>query len=166
MMGLRAVPVGLAIWYGSLAPAPAHGAYATSDDVVTGYERYVGDRVEIGGQVVSMDPVTIAVTNGDERRELRVTGATGTVRRGERIRVFGILESDGTVHATDAFTVRRGGLVYTRVVSLLAGLWVLWRLLAHWRLDTDRFALERRPMPRAVRAAVGAWFSRRRDGDA
>lgn len=68
---------------------------------------------------------------------------------GDELWVYGVVEStrdtgtgtEATVRALNAFVVPRSGLQYAYVVSALAGLWVLYRLVRGWRLDTGRWGL-------------------------
>ncbi|WP_372910782.1 hypothetical protein [Salinigranum sp.] len=58
--------------------------------------------------------------------------------------MFGHLVDEDTVQVTNAFPVPPSGFIYSYLVSFVAGLWVLARLLTQWRLDTAR-GLVRRP---------------------
>lgn len=150
-LGVIAVIVillGLCVWFGALAPAPTLGAYPDSDTVGQTPSAYVGSVVEISGRVVHTEPVVIELASRPDSRLLAVTDLTTPVVEGETLRVFGTMTGPGTVSATAAFTVPRSGFVYTYVVSFLAGLWVLSRLLGQWRF-APRAGFVRRAEPRS-----------------
>jgi hypothetical protein len=75
-----------------------------------------------------------------------VTGVAHPVAEGDTLRLFGTLIDPETVRVTRSFAVPPSGATYTYSVSFLAGLWVLGRLLSHWRLDPTR-GLVRRSRP-------------------
>lgn len=139
--------IGLLVWYGSLGPAPEAGAYPDAGDLATDYEAYVGERVSLRGTVVGTDPVVVE-TAGATGLTLTVRALSGTAAVGETLRVFAVVEPDGTLRAIDGVLVARPSLRYTYVVSFVAGLWALARLVRHWRVDGAQRAL----VPRAETA--------------
>lgn len=146
---LLAALVGLCIWYGTLAPAPALGDYPENADIVENYGGYVGEQATISGPVQSLDPVTLVVKGLDgTTHRLTIHGAPTSVQRGDKLRVFGVVEPGFTIRATNVIIVPAGNLWYTWLVSLGAGLWVFGRVLRHWRLDTTTLSLA--PRERAV----------------
>lgn len=132
---------GLLVWHGTLAPAPEVGDYPNSADLVADYDRYAGDRVAVSGAVVATGPVVVELRSGGDSRRLTVRELSVPVERGDRLRVYGVADPDGTVRAINAFTVPRWGLWYTYAVSFLAGLWVLARLGRHWTVDRTALGL-------------------------
>lgn len=145
LLTLVALLFGLAVWYGSLAPAPALGAYPSQEHLATDYDRYLGERVTVDGSVQTTDPVTITAEYGaGQTIRLTVTGLSTSVSEGETLRVYGVVEPDSTIRAINAFTVPRRGLWYTWTVSFVAGLWVLGRIIRYWKLDTGDWTLEPR----------------------
>lgn len=135
---------GLAIWFGSLGPAPALGDYPDPSDLGAQYDRYLGDRATVSDVVRTTDPVTIHPTYGaGDSLVLEITDLPFTVNEGDTLRVFGVVEPEHTIRTIHAFTVPRSGLLYTWSISFVAGLWVLGRLLRQWRLTGD-LTLERR----------------------
>lgn len=167
VLGLLALLGGLTVWFGSLGPAPDHGAYPDEDDLATDYTQYHGKHVTVDGRVIATDPVTI-VTDTDMGSPLRVTitDLTIAVSEGEELRVYGVVEPDYTIRAQNAVAVPQSGRWYAWSVSFLAGLWVLGRLIRHWRLDLHTWTLTPRyvPLPRLLVSWLRTQL--RRDSDA
>lgn len=142
VLTLVALLFGLAVWYGSLAPAPALGAYPNQEELGTNYEQYLGERVTVGGRVVDTDPVTIRATYGaGDHIQMTVTDLDSTPTEGDSMRVYGVATPDQTIRAINAVAVPQWGRWYTWSVSFLAGLWVLVRLGRSWRLETADWTL-------------------------
>jgi hypothetical protein len=141
---LLATLFGLCVWYGTYGVAPGLGAYPTDQAVVSTPAKYVGDAVTLSGIVVGTDPVEMRIVGDGTQRTLTVTGVDTPVERGDQLRVFGHLVDEDTVRVTNAFTVPPSGFLYSYLVSFVAGLWVLARLLTQWRLDSTG-GLVRRP---------------------
>lgn len=83
---------GLLIWFGSLAPNPAVGAYPGGHELGTNYDAYLDESVVVGGIVVETDPLTIAVEYGvDEVIELRVVDENTQLEatQGDHVTLFG-----------------------------------------------------------------------------
>jgi len=136
---------GLCFWYGTLAPAPAANDYPGNAAVLGEYQEYVGDRVVVGGRVVETSPLTIELTDGAaDPRRVTVLDHDSSAAVGDRLRVYGVLREDGTVEAIRTLAVPRWGLQYTWGISLVAGLWVLGRILSHWEVDRTRLGLRPR----------------------
>jgi hypothetical protein len=68
-----------------------------------------------------------------------------TLTPGDTLQVFGVLTDPRAVRATNVVVVPQTGLWDAWVSSFLAGLWVLARLLRHWRLDPETGALHPTP---------------------
>lgn len=151
ILGLVALLLTLAVWYGSLGPAPALGAYPDSNQLATDYDRYRGEHVSLTGVVVETAPVTIvAGTDTGAPLRLTVTQLSIGVTEGDQLRVYGIVEADHTIRATRALTVSRSGQWYAWEISFLAGVWVLARIRRHWRIDSTDWTLSRRETPSAL----------------
>lgn len=154
MVGLALLGLlcGLGVWFGSLEPDPSVGAYPGAEELGTDYDRHVGERATVSGRIVSTEPVVIVDEYGlREELQLRVVGLDEEVmvREGDHLQVFGVVEADRTVRALNAVYVPNSGRLYMFSVSFLAGIWVLGRLVRHWRLDRGAWAL--RPRERAGR---------------
>lgn len=150
VISLLAVLFGLCVLYGALEPDPSVGAYPDGSELGTDYDRYVGERVSVGGEIVDTDPVVIEVEYGvDEVIRLRVVELDNSVgvAEGDYLRVYGVVEPDRTVRALNVFVVPQTGRWYTWSVSFLAGLWVLGRLVRHWQFDREAWVLCRRDRP-------------------
>lgn len=148
ILSLLALLGGLCVWYGALAPAPALGDHPDEDQLATDADRYLGAQVTVSGRVVATDPVTIrAEVGADETMHLTITDLASTPTVGAQFRVYGIVEDHRTVRARNAVAVPRWGHWYTWSVSFLAGLWVLARILRHWRLDPTDWTLQPRETP-------------------
>lgn len=139
---LLVTQLGLIVWLGALPPAPELGSYPDSDHLRTDYERYTGQHISTGGRVIDTDPVVIALDPVvGSRLELEVEGLHQPVHSNQHVRIFGIANEDRSITAIRTIVVPSNGLLYTYSVSLLAGLWVLGRLLRHWRIDRDSLGL-------------------------
>jgi hypothetical protein len=165
VLGLLVPLGGLAVWYGSLGPAPEHGAYPDADDLASEYAHYHGGHATVGGRVVATNPVVIR-TDTDPPLRITVTDLGITVTEGEDLRVYGVVHPDHTVRAHNAVAVPQSGHWYAWSVSFLAGLWVLVRLFRYWRLDLRTWTLQSRRVPLAP--LVVGWLRTRlrRDTDA
>lgn len=150
VVALLGILLGLAVWYGSLPPAPEQGAYPDTHDLGADYDRYVGERVSVSGTVVSTSPVIIVNTYppGNTLR-LRITDLSIEVEKGNHVHVNGVARPNHTIRAKNAVVVPRSGHLYVWSVSFLAGLWVLGRIIRHWRLNTSEWTLQRRETPLA-----------------
>jgi hypothetical protein len=164
---LLALLAGLTVWYGTLVSAPEHGDYPDDEQLTTAYEHYHGEHVTVGGRVVATDPVTIVVgTDTGTPLRLTVTDVSIGVAEGDELRVYGVVESDHKIRATNAVAVPQAGHWYAYSVSFLAGVWVLARLFRYWRLDFRTWMFSPRRVPLAP--LVVGWLRTRlgRDTDA
>lgn len=154
--GLLALLFVLCVWSGTLGPAPAVGAYPGGEELAADYDAYVGERVVVAGEVVETDPTVVrAELAGRPDLHVTVTGLDAPPERGDLLRVFGVAKPGNTVEALDAFAVPMTGRWYTWSVSFLSGLWVLGRIVNHWRLDGTDWTL---------RTRATAWLDARRAG--
>lgn len=122
----------LGVWFASLQPAPALGDYPDEADLAADYDAYLDEPVAVGGRVVATDPVTIDAFGG--HATYTVTGLATEPDPDDNLYVFAVARPDATLEATTAYAVPPAGRTYTYVVSALAGLWVLARILRHWRI--------------------------------
>lgn len=150
---LLALLFGLAVWYGTLGPAPAANAYPGAEELADG--RAVGERAVVGGPVVGTGPVVIAAAYGDgETLRATVLDAPPDVEPGDRLTVYGTAETRDAVRAERVVRQPRSGYWYAYAVSLLAGLWTLGRTVRHWRVDRDGWGLARRDPTRSLRDRI------------
>jgi hypothetical protein len=144
---LLVVLFGTFVAYGSLGPAPDRNVYPDTRDLADDYDRYVGDRVVVSGEVVSTDPLVVAASDGRGGEvEYRIVRTSKRPAVGDDLRVFGVARDGGVIAARDGFVVDDGGSVYAYGASALAGGWVLGRLVRRWRLDPEA-GLVRRDRP-------------------
>ncbi|WP_137284583.1 hypothetical protein [Halorussus salinisoli] len=148
IFGLLALLFGLAVWYGSLGPAPALGDYPDQEHLATDYNYYLDSQVTVSGRIVTTDPVTIVAEYGaDDTIQLTIVDLAVSPSVGDKLRVYGIVKPDQSIRAINAFTVPQRGLGYTWTVSFLAGLWVLARLIRYWQFDPTDWTLTTRHTP-------------------
>ena len=162
---LLVVLCGLCVWYGTLTPAPALGDYPSTDAVTQTPTDYIGSQISLGGWVVATEPVTIAVDHGTTTHEFTVTHLTRPVDRGDSLWVFGTLTTPSQIRASKTVVTPPWRFTYMYVVSALAGLWVLVRLLGQWRLDSTA-GLVRRTNPHQPLSHLRSWHGDTGDDDA
>jgi hypothetical protein len=156
---LLVVLAGAAFQFGTVGADPRLGAYPGGDTLGADTAQYVGEAVEVDGTVVRTDPVVLSVGyarwDGERYRtgtaRYRITGLDRTVRPGQAVEVYGTVQPDGSIRASESVVVPVGNLRYMYLVSFLAGLWVLTRIVRGWTVAWDEFALRRRSRP--LRAA-------------
>ncbi|MBV0900861.1 hypothetical protein [Haloarcula salina] len=155
VVALLAVLFALVVGFGSLGPAPELGAYPDGEALAQEYDAHVGDEIQVTGTVVRTDPVAIAVeydfyADGGRHTgvlELTVTAVSTAVSEGETVQVYGTLQSDRTVVASNSVAIPAANFASMYVVSALAGVWTLGRLVCGWRIDWRRGAFRRRDDP-------------------
>ena len=153
--GLLAVLFALMVGFGTTTPAPELGDYPAEDTIAADYDRYVGEAVQVTGTVIGTEPVEIAVeyeyaANGERHSgtlAIAVRNIDRVVAEGESLQVYGTLGSDWTITAVNSVSVPAINYVAMYLVSALAGLWTLGRLVCGWRLDWQTGALCRREEP-------------------
>lgn len=145
----------LTVGFGAATPNPALGDYPGEDELAQDYDSYVGEYVQVTGTVTETDPVEIDVEYEYAANGARYSGVIAlTVRNldadvavGESLQVYGPLGPSKTISAEQSVSVPATNYVAMYVVSALAGLWTLARLLCGWRLDWQTAALKRREEP-------------------
>ncbi|ELZ97036.1 hypothetical protein C440_04643 [Haloferax mucosum ATCC BAA-1512] len=149
-------------WFGSLAPAPEMGAYPDEAALGSNYGAWVGEKTSLTGEVVETDPLTVATGDGSGGHlRLRVTETDRRPSPGDRLAVFGVVESDRTIRAETAYVVPSSRYGYMYGVSFVAGLWVLGRLVRTWRFDRGMWSLK----PRSESFAARRWIRNRTTED-
>lgn len=144
VVALLCVLFGLFVWSGTVEPDPGANHYPDGEYIAEDPEAYLGERVSVSGTVVSHDPLRIEEEYGvDATLTLEIRDVDDPPPVGHHLSVFGTLdEADpGVVHAETTVTQAPWEAIYMYVVSFLGGLWVLWRLLTHWRVDRNALAI-------------------------
>lgn len=153
----------LAVWFGTaVSGGPQPGQAPGPDHIAGDAGDYVGRPVQVSGTVLRVDPVVIAAEyehwTGDRYRtgvlEVTVTGSTATVTPGQHLQAYGPLVSERTVEAENSVVVPAGNIGFMYVVSALAGVWVLARLVRGWTVDRGTLAIGRRPIPLETLASL------------
>ena len=130
-------------------PAPELGVYPGADDIAHHPDTHLNQQVSFTGQVVSTDPLIIRADYETDAEldsiRITLTDVDADIERGDTLQVVGVLTDPRTVRPTNVVVVPRTGLWYAWVTSFAAGLWVLARLLRHWRLDTETGAFHPNP---------------------
>ncbi|CAI50444.1 uncharacterized protein NP_4706A [Natronomonas pharaonis DSM 2160] len=155
LVGVCLLAVGLCVAYGATEPAPDRHDYPEVDDLGVSPDHPIESPASIGGTVAATDPVVItASVDGNTVAYVVRDGPAVTV--GQELWVFGPVEAvDGPVDTgagTDATVVAQVDaeravvqdpweVGYMYAVSALAVLWVLFRAVRHWRLDTTARAV-------------------------
>jgi len=133
---------GTFVWYGTVDPDSADNNYPDNKDVGPNPDAYLGEHVSVGGTVVAHDPLRIEVGYGlDGTMTLEITGVDDPPPIGHDLNVFGTLTEPTVVHAENTASRAPWEATYMYVVSFIGGLWVLGRLLRHWRIDADTYSV-------------------------
>lgn len=145
---LLVVLVGLFVSLGTVQPRPANNDFPGQQQLLDDQRQHVGDRVYVVGTVVDTDPLTIRTTPQSGRQlTFVIEDADSDPAVGDELWVFGVLQAEGEVRAIDTVRQQPSEVALMYVVSFLAGLWVLGRLLNQWTLDTDDWAVVPRETP-------------------
>ena len=130
------------VWYGTVDPDPANNNYPGSDEIAQDPNAYLGEHVSVGGTVVAHDPLRIEIGYGlDGTMILQITGVDDPPPVGHTLNVFGTLTEPNVVHAKNTVSRAPWEATYMYIVSFIGGLWVLGRLLQHWRIDADTYSV-------------------------
>lgn len=152
LAALLGVLFALCVGYGTLEPNPAHGRFPGVEEVVSGERSYEGRHVALRGEIVATAPVTLeaesaTIDDGSSRLEqVRFTVIDGPrdTRVGQQVEVFGVLTDDRTIRAQNVVLVQQRNISLMYLVSALAGLWVLARIIRDWRLQVPTLTFHRR----------------------
>ena len=111
-------------------------------DLISDYEAAVGTETEADGTVVGTDPVCI----DHDGIILRVRNADAVaddpISVGDRVVVYGEVNPEQTIVASEVVVRPAWAFQYLYAVSLVGGFWVLVRFLRGWRLNLAKFAFE------------------------
>lgn len=135
--GLLVTLAGLFVLAGTIEPDPRDNSYPNTDEIAENPNSLLGERVVVGGTVTAHDPVQIRFTGGVDRElTVTVTNVDDPPPVGHELQAFGTLTDPTTVEAETALARAPWETWYMYVVSFVGGLWVLGRLVAHWRPDS------------------------------
>ncbi|MFP8890769.1 hypothetical protein ACLI4U_13510 [Natrialbaceae archaeon A-CW2] len=131
---------GLFVFYGTLEPAPEVHDYPSTSDLEEHPDLLINEQAEVGGTVVDTDPTIIKLENGHQY----VIEEAPEVDAGQELSAFVTVREaatdgvPGTLEAHDGVAQDQWETAYMYAVSIVAALWVLARILRHWRLDIHR----------------------------
>lgn len=139
---------GLLVWAGTVDASSATHNYPDATDISMDGDVYLDERVSIVGTVVETTPLTIqrAVPRG-KTVTFVVENAALSPSVGDELWVHGTLRADNHVEAHNTVHRQQWERQYMYVVSFLAGLLVLGRLLNDWTVDTTEWAVVPRTEP-------------------
>jgi len=133
------------VWFGAVPIAPENGIFPDNDDVIENHEKYTGDRVVVDGTIIATDPVTIRVrADSGTTIELQITEIDRDIVEDDVLSVYGTLQPDQQITAINTVVKPSDSYWRTRIFSAIAGLWVLWRGLRHWRPNVRDVLITRR----------------------
>jgi hypothetical protein len=148
--------LGLCVWYGTIPTNPEMGPYPSTERYLSNQDAYRGELVTAGGFVETTDPVVIRATFNDGTVLVTLQNVETPVETGDKLRVFGRYQGGTTVRAKNVIHASQGGLVYTKSISFLAGMWILFRIVRHWRVDRDTVSIAPDSAPGRLLAGVRA----------
>jgi hypothetical protein len=125
----------------------AAGVFAGAEEFTAEPALYLGDRVVAEGFVQQTSPTVVETRTSRGPSLLTITDHGLSPTEGDKLRVYGVLTASGTIQSRHAFVVPQSGRLYTWGISFAAGVWVLLRLLRHWRLDPSRLCFSPRDEP-------------------
>lgn len=85
--------------------------------------------------------MVVELTNGVASREVTLRNVGQPLAVGNKVSVFGVVQAEGTILVTEVVIREPWEAVYMYVVSFLAGLWVLARLLNGWTVDKNHWTI-------------------------
>lgn len=145
---LLAILAGLFVWAGTIEPDPADNNYPSTSDIHDNPNQYIGEQVTVSGIVVNTDPLTIEDEPvPSETITFVIENADPDVTVGDHLSAFGTLQQDNRVTATNTVDREPWEATYMHVVSFLAGLWVLARLVNRWTINTTNWTVVPRTEP-------------------
>jgi len=140
------------------------GVLPGEEEFLNSPDQYLGTQVETGGIVIDQSPLTIQVETTRGTEELHVRGMETTPELDDKIRVAGTLREPTVLEAQRGFVVPQRGRWYAWGISFLAGLWVLARLIRHWRIEYSALGFVPRSRPLTLRDII-AWVRPTEGGD-
>ena len=127
-----------------------HWEYPTDEGLYDDYERYVGEQAFLFGAVRSVDreasEATVEIDSDDGKFELLVREIDVDVEPGGTVQVYGSLETDKTVVASEVVVVERSPAdrLFKYGVSAAGAALALGAFFRYWRSDWRRLRFEPR----------------------
>jgi TRAP-type C4-dicarboxylate transport system permease small subunit len=137
----------LLVWAGTIGPNPATNNYPGTEDIHENPSQYVGEHVTVSGTVTNTDPLTLEAETTDTTLTFVIENTDHDVAVDDRLTVFGTLQADNNVDASNTVRQKPWERYYMYAVSFIAGLLVLGRLLNRWTIDTTTWSIVPRPDP-------------------
>lgn len=142
----------LFVWGGiDRPPAPQLGIYPEAEEVAQQPSQYQNEQITIHGRVISTDPVIVRAEyeadSGLKSIDLQIADIGTDVTRGDKLQIFGTLIDAQTIRATNIVVFSEIGRWYTWLISFIAGLWVLVRIINRWTIDLRTGAFSPRSDP-------------------
>jgi len=142
---LFAITFSCLVWFGATPVISEAGVFPGNDEVITDYESHLDSRVVMSGQIVETAPLTIRTeTETGEEMSIRITGIETQFAEGNVLTVYGILQPKQEIVAISTVVKSAGSYWRARVLSAIAGLWVLWRGFRHWQPSIRAVLIKRR----------------------
>ncbi len=123
------------IYYGSQPPRPDAGSYPSEEHIIEDYQRYIDERVNVGGRVIETEPLTIEAKYGKETVELTIKNATVDPNIGDRLSVYGVLKEDHSVEAINSINRPKLNYHYMYAISMVAAVWLAYRIYKQFEWD-------------------------------
>lgn len=155
IMILILILVSMFIYYGSLEPEPSKGNYPGTEQLFEDYDTHVGQTVEVTGDVVKTDPITIEIEHLDEEMELEVTNTNIEADKGDKLQVYGTLRDNRSIQAENVVKIPLINYVYMYAISAVAATWISYRIVTRWRWNGEEFRVEKREKKIPLRDILG-----------
>ena len=133
---LLTAQAGLIIYAGTTPGAIREGGLLGELPGVPEYDLLAADEIAVQADVVADEPVVGVIQTPTGAEQVRITGIEDEVSVGDRIRLRGERQADGSIRAKSVFVVSGGGLAYAYGISAAALCWVAYRVVRGWRIAT------------------------------
>lgn len=143
--------LGLCVQYDSAYDE--NSPYPPTDELATNYDDYVGEEtllfgtvrdIEVAGNATPPNRATIEVDSSEGTFEMTVREFRGDVKPGGVVQVYGTLQSDRTIEATNVEVVNPAGSsnLYKYAVSAIGAILVVALFFRRWQFNADTLAFE------------------------
>ncbi len=131
---LLTAQAGLIVYAGTNPGAIREGGLLEEVPGVQEYELLADDELAVQADIVGIEPVVGRITTPAGRERVRIRGVDGSVAAGDRIRLYGERQADGTIQASSVILVASERLWFTYAISAIAVCWVAYRVVRGWHL--------------------------------